>query len=416
MISSLKLQPTPFRFLLYTEWIMLASCGMFAVAEYFENRQMPVHHTAILLSLGLMGLILPRRNYVHKWLYTIAEVSLIFYGATLGYLHLLPTLYLIVVIRSCFLFEAFECWMIAIVTLLLFSIHQIKYVQTVSIWTPPPEQHQFWSHLIAETFMFSLGLFLVLKLVNTLLAERQTKGQLVSAHEQLRHYAQQIEDLAAVRERNRIARDIHDSLGHALTAQNIQLRTAVRLWQQDTQRAKPFLEQAERLSAVAMQEVRQAVSTLRADAHEERPLEAAIASLANDFRQGTGIDVVTQIQLDAPVPWAIVRASYRIVQEALTNSCKYAEATEIKIQVSTTPESVYLLIADNGKGFNPNDTSSGFGLQGMQERIATFNGDFQLKTAPGAGCQITVQIPLQAVPSESVLPSRAAVQQSPASL
>lgn len=86
-------------------------------------------------------------------------------------------------------------------------------------------------HLIAETLIFGLSLFFVLKLVSTLLSERQTKEQLGVAHEHLQQYALQIEDLAAVRERSRIAPDIHDLLGHALTALSVQLQTATKLWQ-----------------------------------------------------------------------------------------------------------------------------------------------------------------------------------------
>ncbi|NJR62247.1 MAG: histidine kinase [Cyanobacteria bacterium CRU_2_1] len=78
-----------------------------------------------------------------------------------------------------------------------------------------------------------------------------------------------VEDLAAIQERNRIAREIHDSLGHTLTAQNIQLQTAVKLWQRDVNQAQGFIEQAQRLAVTAMQEVRRSVSTLRADVREE---------------------------------------------------------------------------------------------------------------------------------------------------
>jgi signal transduction histidine kinase len=118
---------------------------------------------------------------------------------------------------------------------------------------------------MAQTLVFGLGIFFVLELVNKLLVERQIKQQLTLAHEQLQEHSQKIEDLAAVQERNRIARDIHDSLGHTLTSLNIQLQTAVKLWQKSPEQAHTFLVQAQKLGAIAMKEVRQSVDTLRAD-------------------------------------------------------------------------------------------------------------------------------------------------------
>ena len=231
-------------------------------------------------------------------------------------------------------------------------------------------------HLIAETLIFGLGLFFVLKLVSTLLSERQAKEELAATHEQLRQYALQVEELAAVQERNHIAREIHDSLGHTLTAQNIQLQTAVKLWQQDPNRAQSFLQQAQQLAATAMQEVRRSVRALREDAPENPPLEEAIARLAEDFHQGSGISIATQIDVSVPIPSRITKVLHRVVQEALTNINKHAKATQVKIQISTSSSNTCLVVQDNGRGFDPEQNKTGFGLQGMQERVAAVGGAF----------------------------------------
>jgi hypothetical protein len=120
--SLLKIQPNPFRFLLYTEWIMLASCASLAVVEMLEQGHLPINHLLILGILGLMGLRLPNGKPFIKVVYTAVEIGLIFYGTVLGYLHILPTLYLIVVIRSCFLFELPGRWIVTAVSLGLFLI------------------------------------------------------------------------------------------------------------------------------------------------------------------------------------------------------------------------------------------------------------------------------------------------------
>ncbi|MBD2724829.1 sensor histidine kinase [Nostoc sp. FACHB-892] len=391
----LPIRPNPFRFLLYTEWVMLTCCGSLAVIEGLKNQSIPVQHVLILVLLGLMGLRLPSGHAWVKVLYTAIAILLIFSGTVLGYLHILPTLYLIVVIRSCFLFESLGRLVIAGLCFILFLVHQVQYLQNVMLIVPPEQQEQFWMHQLAEMLMFALGLFLVLQLVNILLVEQKTRKQLSVAHEQLQQYALQIEDLAAVQERNRIAREIHDSLGHALTALNVQIQTVVRLWSVDPTSAESFLAQAQRLGEMAMKEVRQSVSALREDVRQDQPLEEAIASLVEDFRQGTGLSPSTKISLEVIVPLPIVKTLYRIVQEALTNICKYAQATEVKIQVVATNNSVNLLIEDNGKGFSVNEKRSGFGITGMQERVAALEGYFHLETELGSGCKITVELPLR---------------------
>jgi two-component system, sensor histidine kinase and response regulator len=225
---------------------------------------------------------------------------------------------------------------------------------------------------------------------------QQTQANLLQALEQERSLKQRIEEMAAIEERNRIAREIHDSLGHSLTALNVQLQAAASLLLSDPTQAQAFLVQAQRLGATAMQEVRQSVRALRADEQVEQPLEETIATLAEEFRQVTGITPTVDIHLTKSVflSLSISKTIYRIVQEAFTNISKYAQATQVQIQLVMRDDRVCLEIKDNGKGFCVDRETTGFGLQGMQERIAALDGEFHLTTAPGSGCQINVKIPL----------------------
>lgn len=375
---------------------MLASCGAMAAIEAWQRQSIPVQHILILILLGVMGWMLPSGKTPIRYLYTAIEVGLIFYGTTLGYLHILPTLYLIVLIRSCFLFEPPGRWVVAGLSLILFLVHQVQYLQRVTpLMLPDIQQQQIWMHQVAEVLMFGLGLFFVSQLVTTLLIERKTQEQLALTHQQLQQYALQIEDLAAVQERNRIAREIHDSLGHALTTMNVQLQTAIKLWNHDPTQAKPFLEQAQRLGTVAMKEVRQSVHALRADAQTEEPLELVLAALVQDFCQGTGVAVSTQIELKTVLPPKLSKAIYRVVQEALTNICKHADANSVQLHLHQTTDQICLTIADNGRGFYLQSHSIGFGLHSMRERIVALDGTFQIETKPGSGCRILVELPLQ---------------------
>jgi two-component system, sensor histidine kinase and response regulator len=223
---------------------------------------------------------------------------------------------------------------------------------------------------------------------------QQTQAELVQALEQERSLKQRIEEMAAIEERNRIAREIHDSLGHSLMALNVQIQAAATLLFTDPTQAQSFLTQAQRLGAIAIQEVRESVRALRTDERPELPLADTIAALAEEFRQVTGITPTICDRLTQPVSVSISKTLYRIVQEALTNISKYAEATQVQIQLATTNDLIYMKIADNGRGFDRHQQAPGFGLQGMQERVAALNGEFRLTTSPGAGCQIQVKLPV----------------------
>lgn len=222
----------------------------------------------------------------------------------------------------------------------------------------------------------------------------QAPEELARIHEQLWQTVLQFGNFSASQERNRIARDLHDSLGHALTALNIQLQTAVKLWQLDPARAEEFLTEAQRLGSTAVREVRQTVKALRTDAPEERSIETLLDSLVENFHRSTGISPIVSLNLLIPLPPEIVVPIYRIFQEGLNNICKYAQATEVQLQLITTSTSLGLVIQDNGRGFNLQQTERGFGLRGMQERVALLQGRFQIDTELGQGCRIRAVIPL----------------------
>jgi signal transduction histidine kinase len=366
-----------------------------ALIEMIEKKHLPVAHFFILIILGGMGLALPKDDKLYKKVfYTAIEICLIFYGTYLGYLHILPTLYLIVTIRSCFLFKPLGRWIVASLSLGLFLIHQLKYIYSVTPFIHTAMQHQIWMHQLSEVLLFGVSLFFVLQFVNIWLTEFQIRKQLGTAHSKLQTYALKIEDLATVQERNRIARDIHDSLGHTLTALNVQLQTTAKLWPINPSKAKSFLDQAQQLGKLAIQEVRQSIHTLRIDAQEPESLETALEALVDDFRKGTGITIINNIQVGVALSSEWVKNLYRIVQEALTNISKHSQASVVFIQVQTTSDKVTLFIDDNGEGFSADHEIEGFGFQGMQERVAFLNGILKVSSHPGTGCRIKVELPM----------------------
>ena len=169
-----------------------------------------------------------------------------------------------------------------------------------------------------------------------------TSDKLAQMHESLWECVLQFARFSATQERHRIARDLHDSLGHALTGQ----------CQPDSSQAHEFLNEAHRLVKVASQQVRQSVKALRNDALESQSLEQLIESLVSDFEQTTGILPQVEINLSVNVLSQFIEPVYRIIQEALNNIRKYASATAVQIYIYIDSERLHLKIQDNGRGFD----------------------------------------------------------------
>ena len=226
-------------------------------------------------------------------------------------------------------------------------------------------------------------------------ARREIQGlvnRLEAANEQLRDYALKAEELATATERNRIAREIHDGLGHNLTALNMQIRAANAILEKNPVKAQGFLINAERITHDALVDVRQSVSALREHANDDRPLPEkikGIADLWSDSKTEILVSVIGQIYFLSPqVAWTMFRAA----QEAISNSVKYANATRIEVTLDYhDPKMVEMSIVDDGEGAE--STDGGFGLVGIRERAELLKGKVEILTARGEGFKIRVSLP-----------------------
>ncbi len=149
------------------------------------------------------------------------------------------------------------------------------------------------------------------------------------------------------------------------------------------------------LNTRTLQEVRQSVAALRSDPLHKQSLSEAIAELSAEFQRSTGIVPTSKIQLQKSLDHEQNIAIYRIVQESLTNICKYAAATEVNIEIVQSPIHLQVIVEDNGKGFDVSQNTTGFGLQGMQERVLAVMGRLEIITAPGRGCRVEVVLPTE---------------------
>lgn len=374
--------------------------GIIALIE-FLTFQLPPHPRQPLVNFiclalfGIIGLELPKNQPVDKAIYTGLEIGFILVSSIWGGIRLAPLLIIIFVIRNCFIFKGNSRLIITLFAFVLFVVSELYRIQNMprpmGVRFLPPERFIFI--FVSSTILFGLVVVFLQLLVDAVLSERESREELAQANAQLRQYALRIEDIATLQERNRIAREIHDSLGHSLTVFNLHLEAALRLLDANPTEAKEFISEAKQLGATALKDVRQSVATLRSDIWRGQSLETAIASLIEDCYKSTGILPILSLDLQQSIPPEVKMAIYRIIQESLTNICKYATATEVEITIEAKTD-VHLIVRDNGRGFNLNQNTTGFGLQGMRERTQALGGQFKIVTAPAQGCQIIANFPL----------------------
>ena len=220
-------------------------------------------------------------------------------------------------------------------------------------------------------------------------------GELQTAHQQLQEYANRVEELTIMEERNRMAREMHDTVGHRLTVSAVQLEAAQRLIAKDPGRAEQIVVTVREQIGEALDELRQTVAALRAPVEEDLCLDVSLQRLAEQFRQGTGLSVELEIPDELPeLPPQHRRALYRAAQESLTNVQRHASASNVWMQLQRQDEAIVLYVSDDGVGILPKLEVAGFGLKGLQERAAQLGGDFHLTPRPGGGTQATFFVPL----------------------
>jgi signal transduction histidine kinase len=217
---------------------------------------------------------------------------------------------------------------------------------------------------------------------------------LQEAHEQLGSYARQVELLTATRERNHIAREIHDTVGHTMTSLLVQLQVARKLQAKDPSGSQEALLRCEELARSALQEMRLSVRTLQAEGESAVSLLDALRNLIADFSQLSEMETELQVQgLPSRVPTTLEPALYRIIQESLTNAKRHGQAASARVFLECTAEEVRLEIVDDGLGSG--DFAPGFGLMQMRERVSEQGGNLSFSSEKGKGFAVRVSFPLQ---------------------
>jgi len=213
---------------------------------------------------------------------------------------------------------------------------------------------------------------------------------------QLRRLSRQSRQAAVVAERNRMARDIHDTLAQGFTGVIVQLEAVEEAISKGlTAKAGEFLARAGALARESLQEARRSVRALRPQSLEENDLCQALQHLIKKMTAGTNVQAEFSVwgqQPELPPEWE--ENLLRIGQEVLTNVLRHAHATRFKTRIAFEKEEIHLNLSDNGKGFDSARRHDGFGLHGIRERVKAMGGRLSIESGRDEGTAISIILPL----------------------
>jgi signal transduction histidine kinase len=235
----------------------------------------------------------------------------------------------------------------------------------------------------------------------TVMRQRLERDRLIAelreAHQELRVSAARDVELAALRERNRLAREMHDSLGHALVLIAVKIEAAQRLQAVDPERAAAEWEETKSLVRSTMSDLRSSLAGLRLPALEERPFRSALTTLASGLQRGSNIAVAVDVPEEADgLDLEVQEALYRVAQEALANVARHAHARHAWLTVTLGREAARLVVEDDGVGLGagPQSTGTHFGVVGMRERVEGLGGVFMVRPRQSGGTTVYAVVPL----------------------
>ena len=269
-----------------------------------------------------------------------------------------------------------------------------------------------WRLYVIRGFVL-LGVTLILAITTYILVQAQKREQaaleaanqqLAIANQQLAQQAAMMEQLAIHHERNRLARELHDTLAHSLSATAVQLQAIEVLLRVNPPAAATEVKSAQQQIRHGLQEARRAITALRASPLEELGLAEALRQQALQVSERAGIPIDCTInQRSYKLPLLTEQTIYRVAEEALLNAEKHAQASQLTLSLKTSANQLQLVVSDNGVGFE-RDTSQPdghFGLLGMAERAKLIGATLTIESITGHGTTINLSAPLFPSPTEA---------------
>jgi len=236
-------------------------------------------------------------------------------------------------------------------------------------------------------------------IVNRLVAvQHDQRRELILANIRLSEHTRTLEQLAISRERNRLARELHDTLAHTLSGQAVTLEAIKLMISSDYHEVHEMLDQSLSNTRAGLAETRRALKSLRSQQLDDLGLIMAIKNLARDASSRGDFKMTTNFPDSPPeILPDIEQGLFRIAQETLENIIRHAKPDHVEIQLEQEDQHILLTITDDGKGFDTQniDLNDKLGIQGMQERASLLGGNLSIFSDPGTGTSVRLSIPLQ---------------------
>jgi signal transduction histidine kinase len=253
-----------------------------------------------------------------------------------------------------------------------------------------------WLHLLIENllymgillFMCSLALVIYSRFVELNKKVKQYAEETsLKLEDSLRETAVTLAELSVMEERNKLARDVHDIVGHTLTTTIVQIEAARMLLDKDKEEGMEKLETVSKLVRKSMDDIRHSMKTL-SQSSDHWDLRKALSQLLNDTEAATGIKIEYDIEDTPELKTTHKKVLFHALQEGVTNAIRHGDCTEIHFQLKNEDGRVEFILHNNGKRFEPNEL--GLGLVAMRDRVESVGGEFAIGTFNGEGCKIRI--------------------------
>jgi len=357
---------------------------LFLTAVYFENAQQ--QRLLVLIAIFLLYLAIgfvrsfinhEKPFYFLSFILDIALVYIMEYNSRLLINYFFHSFYIIILLEAALSLELKKGITIGSATVL---VSLIKYLYLI--------YYKFNLSNVSQLAFFLMVNILILVIAGFAQhnkKERERKDalykELLNTHRKLKQYTDEVNRLTVVEERNRIARDIHDTLGHNMTALIMQLQMAEHLLKEDPTKTAVLLADGVGTAKDSLTRIREVVETLRGESTSLR-LPEDVRRLINEFSQKTGVDIKLDITGKGVISNSAANSAiYHILQEAMTNAVRHGKAERIWVKLDYSPDSISFFVRDNGMGAE--SVLEGYGLKGIKERVAALGGKVEFGSWDG---------------------------------
>jgi NarL family two-component system sensor histidine kinase YdfH len=332
---------------------------------------------------------------VLKWdrvaVYLVVQSALAFAIVTLGgSIGPLLAIYMGLIGETIGLLQKKPRWRIVAVSAFL-GLSLLNYILQVS----RTEWYWWFLAMLPMTFFVVVYVVLYSRQAEARIQAQRLLQDLETANRQLTEYAARVEDLTIAAERQRMARELHDTLSQGLAGLILQLEAAdAHLAANRPERARGILEQSREKARGTLREARQAIDDLRQPAGAD--LAEAAEQEAQRFTLATGIACEPLIELKAVIPEAAAETAFRAISEGLTNIARHARAKQVSLRLTAVGKELEIEMQDDGAGFDPQAVQPGhYGLLGMRERVRLAGGRLEIQSEAGKGTRLLIRFTLE---------------------